>query len=64
MILSLPIALTVDVVVSAVVVSTVVVSVELINKKGITAAVRVIIVMTNVKILLPILNIFPFLSKK
>ena len=59
MILCLPIAFAVSVVVSSVAVSD-----EFINKKGITAAVRVIIVIINVKILLPILNTFFFLSKK
>ena len=58
MILSLPIVLTVDVVIS-----TVVVSDEFIIRKGMTAAARVINVIINVKILPPILNIFPFLSK-
>ena len=59
MILCLPIAFAVSVVVSSVAVSD-----EFINIKGITAAVRVIIVISNVKILLPILNTFFFLSKK
>ena len=59
LILCLPIALTVDVVVS-----TVVVSDEFIIKKGMTAAARVIAVIINVNILLPIFFTFSFLSKK
>ena len=64
LILSLPIALTVDVVISTVVVSTVVVSDEFIIRKGMTAAARVINVIVNVKVLLQIFFTFSFLSKK